>query len=202
MERDLSRRDLLRTGAGAALAVGLAGCGVGTGESSGGEEAKKATEKVVKAEPDGDLVYFNWSEYLDPKLMKKFEKQFGVKVRESNFDSMQGMMAKLRSGNRYDVIFPSSEWADRLRKANQLLRIDKGQIPNGDAVYDYFASPWYDPDADRTIPYAMYATRADLPQGQARRPERLVERHGPRGGQGPRLPARRLPGGASPPATW
>ena len=67
-------------------------------------------------------------------------------------------MAKLRSGNQYDLIFPSSEWADRLRKANQLLKIDKTQIPNADAVYDYFAKPWYDPGADHTIPYAMYAS--------------------------------------------
>ncbi len=157
MERELNRRELLRSGAGAALALGLAGCGVGTGET-GGEGAKKATEKVVKAQPDGDLVYFNWSEYLDPKLMKKFEKQYGVKVRESNFDSMQGMMAKLRSGNRYDVIFPTSEWVDRLRKANQLLRIDPEQLKNAGSVYDYFAKPWYDPGSDHTVPYAMYAS--------------------------------------------
>src|SRR4051794_9689114 len=90
--------------------------------------------------------------------MKKFEQTYGVKVRESNFDSMQGMMAKLRSGNRYDLIFPTAEWADRLIKANQLLRLDLGQVPNADGVYDYFAKPWYDPAADHTVPYAMYAS--------------------------------------------
>src|SRR4051794_8363391 len=150
LNEKIGRRDLLVAGAGLALA----GCGVG----NSGSGSKKDTEKVVKAEPDGDLVYFNWSEYLDPKLMKAFEKRYGVKVRESNFDSMQGMMAKLRSGNRYDVIFPTSEWVDRLRKANQLLRIDQGQLKNAGAVYDYFAKPWYDPGADHTVPYAMYAT--------------------------------------------
>jgi spermidine/putrescine transport system substrate-binding protein len=154
-EGPLRRRELLRGGAGLALGLGLAGCGVGNEPA---KVDKKQTEKLVKAEPDGDLVYFNWSEYLEPKLFTKFEKQFGVKVRESNFDSMQGMMAKLRSGNRYDLIFPSSEWADRLRKANQLLKIDNEQIPNAAAVYDYFAKPWYDPGADHTVPYAMYAT--------------------------------------------
>jgi len=150
----LRRRELLQGGAGLALGLGLAGCGVGNDTKS----SKKATEKVVKAQPDGDLVYFNWSEYLEPKLIKAFEKQYGVKVRESNFDSMQGMMAKLRSGNRYDLIFPSSEWVDRLRKANQLLRIDQAQIPNAATVYDYFGKPWYDPKADHTVPYAMYAS--------------------------------------------
>ncbi len=152
----LRRRELLRGGAGLALGLGLAGCGVGNEPAGTGD--KKATQKVVKAEPDGDLVYFNWSEYMEPKLLKAFEKQFGVKVRESNFDSMQGMMAKLRSGNKYDLIFPSSEWVDRLRKANQLLQIDLEQIPNAATVYDYFAKPWYDPKADHTVPYAMYAS--------------------------------------------
>jgi spermidine/putrescine transport system substrate-binding protein len=154
-EGPLRRRELLRGGAGLALGLGLAGCGVGNEPA---KVDKKQTEKLVKAEPDGDLVYFNWSEYLEPKLFKKFEKQFGVKVRESNFDSMQGMMAKLRSGNRYDLIFPGAEWVDRLRKANQLLKIDKEQLPNAASVYDYFAKPWYDPDADRSVPYAMYAS--------------------------------------------
>jgi len=150
----LRRRELLQGGAGLALGLGLAGCGVGNQEKA----SKAQTEKVVKAEPDGDLVYFNWSEYLEPKLVKAFEKQYGVKVRESNFDSMQGMMAKLRSGNRYDIIVPTAEWVDRLLKSNQLLRIDLDQIPNAETVYDYFAKPWYDPGADHTVPYAMYAS--------------------------------------------
>jgi spermidine/putrescine transport system substrate-binding protein len=173
MSRDLwserlGRRELLRGGAGLALGAGLAGCGVGNTP----EATKKQTEKVVKAEPDGDLVYFNWSEYLEPKLIKAFEKQYGVKVRESNFDSMQGMMAKLRSGNRYDIIVPTAEWADRLIKGNQLLRIDLAQIPNGETVYDYFAKPWYDQGADHTVPYAMYAS------GLIYRPDKIKDMQG------------------------
>src|SRR4051812_31064668 len=155
---EMNRRQLLQAGAGGAVALGLAGCGVGTGSENTGEKAEKATQKVVKAEPDGDLVYFNWSQYMEPKLIKRFEKQYGVKVRESNFDSMQGMMAKLRSGNQYDVIFPTAEWAQRLIQANQLLRVDLAQVPNAESVYPYFAKPWYDPGADHTVPYAMYAS--------------------------------------------
>lgn len=155
----LRRRELLERGAAGALALSglgaLAGCGVGQ-ES---EATKQQTEKVVKAKPDGDLVYFNWAEYLDPEIIKDFEKRYGVKVRESNFDSMQGMMAKLRSGNRYDLIFPSGEWVDRLNQGNQLLRIDAEQLPNlGDQLFPSVRDPWYDKGSEHSVPYALYAT--------------------------------------------
>jgi spermidine/putrescine transport system substrate-binding protein len=157
--RPVRRPEVLRAGAGAALGLtglgALTGCGLSRNEGA----STQATEKVVKAVPDGDLVYYNWAEYLDPALIKDFEKRYSVKVRESNFDSMQGMMSKLRSGNQYDIIFPSSEWADRLIKGNQLLRIDQEQLSNlGDQLYAPFRTPWYDPQAKFTIPYALYAT--------------------------------------------
>lgn len=45
-------------------------------------------------------------------------------------------MSKLGSGNQYDIIFQSSDWADRPIKGNQLLRIDKEQLTNlGDRRY-------------------------------------------------------------------
>ena len=150
----IDRRDLLRGGAGLALGVGLAGCGVG--DSGGG--SKEDTEKVVKAKVDGDLVYFNWSEYLDPELIKAFEKKYDVKVRQSNFDAMAGMLAKLRSGNRYDIIFPDQSVTPRLVASNQLLKLDHDQLKNYDQVFEFFHDPVYDPGSAHTVPYGMYAT--------------------------------------------
>jgi spermidine/putrescine transport system substrate-binding protein len=166
LRRRMDRRELLRGGAGFAVAAGLAGCGVGGGTEPAD---KKATQRKVAKKVDGDLVYFNYAQYIDPALVKKFEKLHGVKVRESNFDSMQSMMAKLRAGNRYDVIFPSAEFGDRLIKGNQLLRIDPAALKGTDAVYSALETPWYDPKREFTTPYALYATglgyRADKVDG-------------------------------------
>lgn len=161
----LSRRELLQGGAGLAVGMGLAGCGVGN--VSGGTKAE--TEKPIKKKIDGDLVYFNYSEYIDPKLVKGFEKLYGVTVRESYFDSMSAMMAKLRAGISYDVIFPSGEYVQRLISGNLIRRIDRDKLKNVDAVYKYFADPWYDRKSEHSTPYGMYATglgyRADQVDG-------------------------------------
>ena len=146
----IDRRGLLVAGAG----IALAGCGVG--DSSGG--SKEETEKPIAKKVDGDLVYFNWSEYMDPAIIKGFEKLHGVKVRQSYFDSMPAMMSKLRAGIAYDVIFPTAEYAQRLIQGNQLRRIDREKLKNTDTVYPNFQSPWYDTDSEHTTPYTMYAT--------------------------------------------
>jgi spermidine/putrescine transport system substrate-binding protein len=153
-ERRLDRRELLRGGAGLAVAAGLAGCGVGNVDRG----SRAETEKPIKKRVDGDLVYFNYSEYIDPELVKGFEKRYGVKVRESYFDSMSAMMAKLRAGIAYDVIFPSAEYVQRLRSGFLLRKIDRDKIRNVDTVYDHFDDPWYDPDGEHSTPYGLYAT--------------------------------------------
>jgi spermidine/putrescine transport system substrate-binding protein len=165
LERRIGRRDLLQNGAAMALLAGLSGCGVGNVDSASKEE----TEKPIKKQIDGDLLYFNYSEYIDPALVKAFEKKYGVRVRESYFDSMSAMTAKLRAGIAYDLIFPSGEYVQRLLTGNLLRRIDRDKIKNIDTVYDYFANPWYDKDSEHSTPYGMYATglgyRADQVTG-------------------------------------
>ena len=66
--------------------------------------------KSAKAKIDGDLVYFNWADYLDPSMFKGFQREYGVKIIQSNFDSMEGMYAKIQAGNQYDIVFPIAKW--------------------------------------------------------------------------------------------
>ncbi len=112
-------------------------------------------------EVDGDLVYFNWADYVHPKSMKGFQEEYGVEVIQSNFDSMEGMQAKLAAGNRYDVIFPSAQWVQKLNAANRLYPIDHSVLENAGLIFDhypYFADPWYDPGSAHSIPFSMYKT--------------------------------------------
>lgn len=151
----LSRRGLL-TAAGASAALLGAGCSY-----TDPPKAEPAPTKAIKKEVDGDLVYFNWADYVHPKVMKGFKAEYGVDIIESNYDSMESMQAKLAAGNRYDIIFPSAAWVQKLNAANQLYPIDHSSLDNAAAIfdhYDYFADPWYDAESAHSIPFTMYKT--------------------------------------------
>ncbi|MCP3753545.1 spermidine/putrescine ABC transporter substrate-binding protein [Streptomyces sp. TBY4] len=154
----LSRRSLLRAGTVAALGLAAAGCGFASGDDPAGKEAE---ETPIDVKVDGDLVYFNWADFVDPAVFEGFEKEYGVKVVQSNYDSMEGMAAKLNSGNQYDIIFPTAKWTQRLATGGRLRTIDRTRLKNAEAVfggYDYFADPWYDPGSRHTVPFTMYKT--------------------------------------------
>jgi spermidine/putrescine transport system substrate-binding protein len=125
-----------------AMAAGLGGCSVGN------------TPRGSKAET------------VDPALVKGFEKLHGVRVRESYFDSMSAMMAKLRAGIAYDVIFPSAEYIQRLLFGNLLRRIDRDRLKHVDTVYPQFTDPWYDAGSEHSTPYAC--TRRASATGRTR----------------------------------
>ncbi len=53
------------------------------------------------------IYVYNWGEYIDPELIKKFEKETGIQVVYETFDSNEAMEAKIRNGGtHYDVAFP------------------------------------------------------------------------------------------------
>jgi len=120
----LSRRRLLKTGAGATI-VGLAGClgGSSDGESSGGDGSSgdggsSGTTGTSTSSSGGDemadtLRFYSWGgstqEALTKHLIEPFEEEFGITVEQSSFSSQDKMLANVRSDpvGSYDVIMPS-----------------------------------------------------------------------------------------------
>jgi len=81
-----------------------------------------------------------------------------VKVNQTNFDNMQGMMAKLNAGIPYDITFPTGDFVEILVAADQLTPIDHTQLENWSEVPSYFNDPWYDKKGIHSVPYAMWTT--------------------------------------------
>src|SRR5215472_1190824 len=54
------------------------------------------------------LNVFNWSDYIGPDTVPKFEAEFGVRVRYGIYESNEEMLARVMSGNSgWDIVFPT-----------------------------------------------------------------------------------------------
>ena len=84
---------------------------------------------------------YNWTDYIDPLAIARFQEQTGITVHYDVYDSLETLEAKMLAGHAgYDVIVPTNEPTfSRLIRAGALAAIDKAKVPN-------FAN--LDPEAD------------------------------------------------------
>jgi putrescine transport system substrate-binding protein len=96
------------------LAMSLAGLMAG---------AVQADDKVLHV--------YNWSDYIAPDTVAKFEKETGIKVVYDVFDSNETLEAKLLAGKSgYDVVVPSNNFLAKQIKAGVYQELDKSKLPN------------------------------------------------------------------------
>lgn len=103
-----------------------------------------------------ELNLFIWSEYLDPELVEKFEKETGAKVNISLFESTEQMMAKLQApgGTRqFDLVVASNESLKAMVELMLVQPIDASKVPNLAGVKPQFKNPAYDPKGQYAAPY-------------------------------------------------
>ena len=90
------------------------------GEAAAPAPSAAAEEKVLNV--------YNWSDYIDPKVIEDFQKETGIKVRYDVFDSNEVLETKLLTGNSgYDVVVPSAYFLERQIKAGVFGKLDKAQ---------------------------------------------------------------------------
>ncbi len=168
--KGINRRDFLKAGAALGLGGTAAWIAAACGSSSVATTSSSPTPiQYAKAEIDGDLNLFNWSQYMSPDVIDAFAKQYGIKVNQPYFDNMEDMLTKINAGTSYDITFPTMDYAQQMIKAGLAQPIDHTQLTNWGEVPAYFQDPWYDPKALYTAPYAIWTTgimyRKDQVQG-------------------------------------
>ncbi|SCS49130.1 ABC transporter substrate-binding protein [Staphylococcus caeli] len=104
---------------------------------------------------NGEKIYvYNWGEYIDPSLIKKFQKETGIEVVYETFDSNEAMEAKIRNGGtNYDVAFPSEYTVQKLKREQLLLPLNHEKIPNMKNLDQDYMNMSYDRDNKYSIPY-------------------------------------------------
>ncbi len=89
-----------------------------------------AMASAVQAE-DKVLNVYNWSDYIAPDTIAKFEKQTGIKVKYDVFDSNETLEAKLLAGKSgYDIVVPSNNFLAKQIKAGVYEELDHSKLPN------------------------------------------------------------------------
>jgi len=100
------------------------------------------------------LTVYNWGDYIDADLIKKFEKETGIKVIYETFDSNEAMMTKIQQGGtNYDIAIPSEYMIDKMKEENLLLPIDHSKISNIKNIDNRFMDLSFDPKNKYSIPY-------------------------------------------------
>jgi spermidine/putrescine transport system substrate-binding protein len=111
-----------------------------------------------KAGASKEVNVFNWGEYIDESIFKKFEADTGITVNYSTFESNEAMYSTLKIGGaNYDVIIPSDYMVSRLIAENMLEKLDFANIPNAKLTGETFANVEYDPTGEYSAGY-MWGT--------------------------------------------
>ncbi|MED4270834.1 ABC transporter substrate-binding protein [Geobacillus stearothermophilus] len=115
------------------------------------------THRLNEAEGYGGgktVTVYNWGDYIDPALIREFEKETGWKVIYQTFDSNEAMMAKIAQGGAtFDVAVPSDYAISKMIEENLLLPLDHDKLPNLQYIEPRFLNLPFDPHNRYSVPY-------------------------------------------------
>jgi spermidine/putrescine transport system substrate-binding protein len=107
------------------------------------------------ASADGELNIYNWGEYINPEVLKKFETDTGVKVNLDTYASNEEMLAKVQAGTTgYDIVFPSVHMHDIMSKLDLLEKTDINQYEGFKNIEPSYLRAKSDPKGEYCLPYA------------------------------------------------
>src|SRR5271167_2931494 len=88
------------------------------------------------------LNVFNWSSYIDPAMIARFEQERGVRIRYGTYESNEEMLAKVVTGNSgWDVVFPTHSRLAPMARAGLIAHPDHARLPSLRNLDARFQSP-------------------------------------------------------------
>jgi putrescine transport system substrate-binding protein len=74
---------------------------------------------------------YNWSDYVDPRMLEAFTRETGIRVVYDTYDTNELVETKLLAGRSgYDIVVPSGPFLQRLIRAGVFQPLNKEKIPN------------------------------------------------------------------------
>ncbi|KRN27673.1 spermidine putrescine-binding periplasmic protein [Lactobacillus selangorensis] len=100
------------------------------------------------------LTLYNWGDYIDPALLKKFQKETGYHVSVETFDSNEAMYTKIKQGGTsYDLAVPSDYMIQKMKAAHLLVPLDKSKLHGMNNISPQFRNLEFDRHNQYSVPY-------------------------------------------------
>jgi spermidine/putrescine transport system substrate-binding protein len=104
------------------------------------------------------LNVLNWSAYIAPDTVPKFEAEFGARVRYGIYESNEEMLARVMGGNSgWDIVFPTGYIVKPLLANSLVAPIRRELLPNLSQLEPRFQRPDWDPNLNWSVPYMVTA---------------------------------------------
>jgi spermidine/putrescine transport system substrate-binding protein len=117
------------------------------------------------------LNVYNWSTYIDPAMLTRFEHERGVRIRYGTYESNEEMLAKTMTGNSgWDVVFPTHSRLAPMARAGLIANLDHSRLPSLSKLDPRFQRPSWDPDLRQGVPYMWNATGVAYNRAQLNEP--------------------------------
>jgi spermidine/putrescine transport system substrate-binding protein len=173
-EGAISRRQLLKAGAGLALGGMLAGCSA-TNPAAGSSipplprqdspvkwpvySQNKPIASGLAPEEGATLQLYNWVAYINESVIKSFCKKHNCKYSLTTYNTMEEALAKMASGElQVDVFFPTVAVLGQLIAAKLIRPLNQSYIPNMANAWPDYRDPFYDQGWQYTTPYSIYTS--------------------------------------------
>ena len=119
-----------------------------------------ATATTTAAQAEGQLMLYNWFEYMPQELLDKFTKETGITVTMDTYDSNEALLASLKAGKlgSYDLAVPGDYMVEILGSQGMLDTFKPEEVPNLKNVQEQWMDVPFDPGRKSSVPYQWGST--------------------------------------------
>lgn len=114
---------------------------------------------TAMATAEGELQLYNWGNYTSADLLAKFEKDTGIKVTVTDYDSNDTALAKVEAGGSgFDLVVPSANYVPIWVEKGLIDELDMSKLPNHKNIApEWMDVPW-DKGRVHTVPWQWGTT--------------------------------------------
>jgi spermidine/putrescine transport system substrate-binding protein len=111
------------------------------------------------ASAEGVLQLYNWGNYTGPELLAKFEKETGIKVTVTDYDSNDTALAKIEAGGHgFDLVVPSANYVPIWVEKGLVTEFDLSKLANHGNIAPEWKDVAWDPGRKFSIPWQWGST--------------------------------------------